>query len=126
VGPDLASKRILVLSDDDRLARAIEVNLNNPTEMEVARLAPPVFEGRESRSGINDFDLLVVAASSPNCEPVVVLAQASVAERIGQVPLLIISDRSFYPDPGTMIAHLSFPFGAEELTDKVRELLLWG
>ena len=90
--------------------------------MEVVRLAPPALAGP---AGSGDCDLLVVAASSPNCEPVVLLAQAGLAERIGQVPMLIISEQSFYANPETKIDHLHFPFGADELTDKVRELLLW-
>ena len=120
---DLAGKRVLVLSDNDRLSRAIELNLNNRMEVKVIRLAPRSSAQRRSQTEAGDFDLIVVAMSSPTSEPVVALARASLAGRIGQVPLLIISDRPFNPDPDDQIAHLDFPFGADALHDKVQELL---
>jgi hypothetical protein len=72
---------------------------------------------------VGDFDLIVVAMSSPSSEPVVALSRASLAGRIGQVPLLIISDRPFHSEPDDQITHLDFPFDIDRLHDKVREIL---
>ena len=88
------SKRIVVLSDSDGLARAIELNLSDYADLEVVRLgwkvpgSPPV-----ATSG--NCNLIIVAASAESSEPVVALARASLLERIGRVPVLIISDRPF-------------------------------
>ncbi len=127
---DLAGKRVLVLSDNDGLSRAIELNLKQNNHLEVVRLAlnspgQRHLEGQraETQNGGEDFDLIVVAMSSPTSEPIVALARASLAGRIGQVPLLIISDRPFQSDPDDQILHLEFPFEIESLQDKVREIL---
>jgi hypothetical protein len=118
----LAGKRILVLSDNDGLSRAIELNLNSHLEVEVVRLAPGSL-GQEGSQADGDCDLIVVAVSSPNSEPVVALARASLGGRIGQVPLLIISDRPFDSEPEERIVHLDFPFDINRLHDKVEEIL---
>ena len=70
-----------------------------------------------------DLDLLVLAISSPSKEPIVELARASLVERIGRVPLLIISDRPFHSEPGEPIVHLDFPFSIDALEIKAREVL---
>jgi hypothetical protein len=87
--------------------------------VQVARTAPRPQE----QSGRDDVDLIVVATSSPSSEPVVELARSALTGYIGRVPLLIISDRPFAPDPQDWITHLSFPFQVDELRDRVRELL---
>jgi hypothetical protein len=61
--------------------------------------------------------------SSPTSEPVVALSRASLAGQIGQVPLLIISDRPFQSDPDDRIIHLDFPFDIDGLHDKVEKIL---
>jgi hypothetical protein len=125
-----AGKRVLVLSDNNGLADAIEFNLKR-SHLEVVRLAlssPELCErsaerqrGSQVRDG--DFDLIVVAMSSPTSEPVVALAKASLGGRIGQVPLLIISDRPFLSDPDAQIVHLDFPFDIAGFNTKVRKIL---
>ena len=130
MGADLAGKRVLVLSDNDGLSRVIELNLKH-SHLEVVRLAlsppgqrcPESVEGRGSQAEGGDLDLIVVAMSLPTSEPVVALARASLAGRIGQVPLLIISDRPFHSDLDDQIIHLDFPFDIDGLHDKVKEIL---
>ena len=121
---DLARKRVLVLSDNDGLSRAIELNLNR--HLEVVRLTLSSPRQRESQAELGDFDMIVVAMSLPTSEPVVALARASLAGRIGQVPLLIISDRPFHSDLDDQIIHLDFPFDIDGLHDKVKEILQRG
>ena len=130
MGADLAGKRVLVLSDHDGLSRALELSLRR-NHLEVVRLAlsspgqrcPAPVEGRGSQAEVGEFDLIVVAMSSPTSEPVVALARASLAGQIGQVPLLIISDRPFHCDPDDQIIHLNFPFDIDGLHNKVKEVL---
>ncbi len=123
LGDDLAGKKILVVSDDAKLSRAIELNLTNPSKIEVVGL------GSESpvwvpSSGLEaSIDLLVVATSSPASEPVVMLARAALSAIVGLVPLLIISDRPFEADRETRIDHLTFPFCPIELYNRVRGIL---
>ena len=121
---DLARKRILILSDNAGLSRAIEVNLNNHLEVEVVRLATSILKRRRDQVENGRFDLIVVAMSSPASEPVVALARASLADRIGRVPLLIVSDRPFDSEPDEQIIHLDFPFDIDRLHDKVKQVLL--
>jgi hypothetical protein len=72
---------------------------------------------------LGDCSLIIVAASLPSSEPVVALARASLAARIGEVPLLIISDRPFPPDPVDRIAHLDFPFDIGGLHNSIQDIL---
>jgi len=119
----LAGKRVLVLSDNDGLSRAIELNLDSHLELEIVRMAASSLERRGSQAENGDFDLIVLAVSSPASEPVVALARASLADQIGQVPLLIVSERPFESGPGDLIVHLDFPFDIDGLNDKVKEIL---
>jgi len=165
MGADLAGKRVLVLSDNDGLSRAIKLNLER-SDLEVVKLAlnspgqqrsepveeqrpeprpepnrravkgrrpelvegrcPEPVEGRGNQAEMGDFDLIVVAMSSSTSEPIVALARASLAGRIGQVPLLIISDRPFHSEPDDQIAHLDFPFDIDGLHNKVKDILQRG
>jgi len=92
--------------------------------MDIVRLVSSSWGQWESVAKTGNCDLIVVAMrSSFASEPVVALARASLAQRIGQVPLLIISDRPFDSAPDVRIFHLGFPFGADELCAKVRDIL---
>ena len=119
---DLAGKRVLVLSDNNGLARVVELNLTYHLKMEVEQYvsSPALESGDKAKS--DDFDLLVLAISSPVNEPVVALARASLTEKVGQIPLLIISDRPFFSEPEDQIAHLDFPFNIDTLQSKVGEM----
>lgn len=120
---DLAGKRIAVLSDNDGLAQAIKVSLSRCLNSEIVRRvsSPLVLGKNESKN--DRFDLILVAVSLPSSEPVVMLARASLAQKIGQVPLLIVSDRPFDPGENTRFFHLDFPVNADRLRDKIKEIL---
>jgi hypothetical protein len=115
---NLAGKKTVVVSDSDLLFQAIELNLRSGLGVKIVDQA-----ARETETRAGQVDLIVVALSSPASEPVVALAEASLVEWIGQVPLLIISDRPFSVQAGAKILHLEFPFTPDELQDKVREIL---
>lgn len=116
---EMTGKKALIISDNSGLARVVELNLSIRLGMHVSKYEPGVDVGDYS----DELDLLVLAISSPTKEPIVELARASLVERIGQVPLLIISDRPFRSEPGEPIVHLDFPFSIDDLESKAREVL---
>jgi len=123
MSPDLAGKRVLVLSDNNGLSRVIEFSLENDG-LEVIKSVSGSWQQGGWQSEAADADLIIVAMSSPASQPAAALARASVAGRVGQVPLLLISDRPFHSDSEDQIAHLDFPFEIDGLYDKVEEILL--
>jgi hypothetical protein len=115
-------KQIVVVSDSIGLSRVIEVNLKG-LKVEVLKITCSP-EGTGGRGQLaRRCDLIIVALSSPASEPVVVLARASLAGQVGQVPLLIISDRPFESDPRDQIVHLDFPFDIDRLYGTVSAIL---
>jgi hypothetical protein len=116
---DLEGKKALIISDNGGLARVVELNLRIRLGMEVIKYEP----GLSGQDRYDDLDLLVLAISSPSREPILELARASLVERIGQVSLLIISDRPFQSEPDEDIVHLDFPFTIDALESKVRGIL---
>jgi DNA-binding response OmpR family regulator len=123
MSPDLAGKRVLVLSDNNGLSRVIEFSLENDG-LEVIKSVSGSWQQGGWQSEVADVDLIIVAMSSPASQPAAALARASVAGRVGQVPLLLISDRPFHSDSEDQIAHLDFPFEIDGLCNKVEEILL--
>jgi hypothetical protein len=119
----LAGKRVLVLSDNEGLSRAIKLNLNSSLEIKIIKYTSELPEKWDTQTKMNDFDLIVLAMSSPTSEPVVALAKASLIGQIGQTPLLIISDRPFDSEPEHRITHLNFPFDIDKLCRQVNEIL---
>ena len=95
---DLAGKRIIVLSDNDGLAQAIELSLSHCLRLKIVRITSNLPEQKENRIKSGEFDMIVVATSLSTSEPVVMLAQAALTQQIGHIPLLIVSDRPFAPD----------------------------
>jgi DNA-binding response OmpR family regulator len=118
-----SQKKVIVVSDNDGLARAIHLNLKAHFEADVVLIAPDLSDDKENLTSAGDCDLIIVATSSPTSEPVVALAKASLTDRVGQVPLLIISDRPFDSDLDARIVHLDFPFTLGELHSAVQDLL---
>ena len=120
---DLAGKRIIVLSDNDGLAQAIELSLSHCLRLKIVRITSNLPEQKENRIRSGEFDMIVVATSLSTSEPVVMLAQAALTQQIGHIPLLIVSDRPFAPDLNHQFFHLDFPMNANELRDKIKEIL---
>jgi hypothetical protein len=116
-------KRVCIVSDNQGLARAIELNLESCTEVETFCISPGISQTETAETIAGECSLIVIATSSPTSEPLVVLAKASLLGHIGQVPLIIISDRPFRPDEDRRIVHLDFPFRVDDLCKTVDELL---
>lgn len=116
-------KQALVLCDNDLLFDVIKLNL---TQIQVETLrhknGTPV-HSLENQSKEDKPDLIVVAISLPDGEPIVTLFNASLTEQIGRIPLLIISDRKFDPNHKGRIFHLDFPFSAIDLRSTVQVAL---
>jgi DNA-binding response OmpR family regulator len=120
---DATRRRILVLSDNDKLSKAISWNLEQVSGQEVVRQVSAPNQETADQLARDGFDLVVVAVSAVDSEPIVTLAKASAAQYADRIPVLIVSDRPFRPDPDARIAHLDFPFEPAELRDAVVKLL---
>lgn len=121
--PTVKGKRVVVLSDHDLIFRAIQLALNSWLEVEVLSPDHDLLAEDGHRAAIGTCDLIVVAVSSPSTEPVVALVRSSLVDRIGQVPLLIISDRPFAAVPEAKISHLRYPFEPGQLRATVEGIL---
>lgn len=128
-------KRIFVLTDSDLLYTIIKANLQQP-HLRLALHNPfsdarsiearnnPVQTGCDHQGDpFSAVDLIIVAHSAHTSEPVVTLAQAKLANQIGRIPILIISDRPFEARPVQQIYHLDFPFDSANLRHTVEDLL---
>ena len=117
----LLKRRMLVLSDNQAVARMIELLAGDAVEVtkEILPLQSPPLAGLDGER----LDLIVVALSSPAGEPVVALAQAHATQCIGCVPFLIISDKPFESDPHTRISYLNFPFDVDVLGNRIHAIL---
>ena len=116
------TKNVLVLSDRDMLFDVIKINLEKISATVVRFEETPNGNGSYVNN-IDQFDLIVVASGSSTSEPVVTLFNASLTKQIGQIPMLIISDRQFNPNTAGRIFHLDFPFNAGDLRVRVKQLL---
>jgi hypothetical protein len=123
VSLDLERKRVLILSDNAGLSRAIALNLGNCLEVETVKSEPKSAQRERHKTRSDGFDLIIVAMSSPTSEPIVALTRASLASQIGQIPLLIISNRPFDSTPEDRITYLDFPFDIDRLCYTVRKML---
>jgi hypothetical protein len=97
------------------------VNLNKHVDVEIVRLASDSREQWADRASNSGVDLIVLGMSSPASEPVVALSRASLVGCVGQIPLLIISNRPFEPED--RIVHLDFPFDIDDFDATVTRLL---
>ncbi len=114
-------KKLLVLSDNESVAHMINLALRRKLDVTQLIVNPLTLPDLHTRA--DGFDVIVVALSSYASEPIVALARASLVKLVGQVPLLIISDKPFEADPYTRIAHLNFPFALEELDEQIDWIL---
>ena len=119
----LERKRAVVLGDNDLLCRAIGLSLGGHLKMDVVETGPALPQGPDVSTMGNHLDLIVVALCEPDGEPLLALVRASLADRVGRTPVLIISERPFEARPDEKIVHLRFPFRPEELHHQVTRIL---
>ena len=115
----MAGGKILIVSDDPRLARAIELNLGN--RWPVTSLVLANFEAKQPPAGA--WALIIVSLCSQVGEPLVALQRAGLTHCIEQTPILIISERAFDAGPRDLIQHLDYPFTPEALAQTVERLM---
>lgn len=123
MGADLSDKRVLVLSDNDALSRALCLKLRSKLISSGITIEWGAGAEAEPRAEPDDIDLIIVAMGSAIVEPIVVLSQASLLKCVGEVPLLILSDRPFRSSPQEKILRLDLPYDVDELPYWVREML---
>jgi hypothetical protein len=113
---------VLVLCDDDLLYRVIHLALSECDLIRGRATAAHVPVQGEVGSGMAP-DLIVLALGATPVEPLAALAHASLLDRVGRVPLLIVSNRWTQPDPTSSIYRLGFPFDVRELARAVHRIL---
>ena len=120
-GDDSGGGRGLVISDNDRLARAIGLVLHRCLGVEMVELEPDSLPKRKPQA--IDPLLIVLALSSADSEPSMLLSRASLGAKVGQVPVLIVSERAFSSYPGDNVFHVDFPYNPQTLCDMVSEIV---
>jgi hypothetical protein len=115
------ANQVLVLSDNDGVARVVELAIGQEAQTTTLLLNPD--KPANARLPSEHCALIILALSSVASEPVVALARTSLACLVGQVPLLIISERPFLSDVQTHIHHMDFPFTISELSNLVHLIL---
>ncbi|MBI5034371.1 MAG: hypothetical protein HZB51_27935 [Chloroflexi bacterium] len=114
-------KKVLLLSDNESVAKLISHIATDDLNVVRFSLAPK--KQPEKIAATGHFDLIILALSQYASEPIVALAQASLLKAVGQVPMLIISDKSFQSDPTMLITHMDLAFSIGHLNTQVREML---
>ncbi len=119
---ELAGKKALVISDDERLSQAIELILAR-VRMAVTNQWLCSLRGERVQTETDGFDVIIVATGSLSCEPIIQTAMGALSEHIEHVPILLICEETASADPDRRVFHLTFPFSIDELLDRVREIL---
>jgi len=115
------SNRVYVLCDHNALYAAIELKLSGLPYVDVIRIESnsAQWPANSSLSG----DLIIVASVLPDNDPMSVLAEASLLNCVGQVPVLIISELPSRPESDDRITYLNFPFDMDDLTHTTMDIL---
>ena len=115
------SKQVLLLSDNEVVAKLIN-HIGNG-DLSIARFLLTPRQSPKNFAMTDRFDLIILALSRYENEPIVVLAQAALSGLVGHIPILIISDKPFRSDPATQIVHMGLPFSLDHLNAQVRDIL---
>jgi hypothetical protein len=121
MGTDLIGKRILVLCDSDDLAKSIAARLNG--RMDIIPCTPLSIGRKDIRRRVGYLDMIVLVASLPDSEPAAMLFEASLLERMGHTPLLVVSHRHCHSEAGDQVYNLRFPYDESALCDRIESIL---
>ena len=121
-------KRVLILSDNDGLAKAVELNLRatklpEGVQLETICCVPKTSEAAKRQVAEEDLNLIVVALSSASSEPALALAKNSLLHRVGYTPMLIISQKTSYFGRRNMATHMDYPFDIDQLQNALKDTL---
>ncbi|HBX70302.1 MAG TPA: hypothetical protein DEH25_13225 [Chloroflexi bacterium] len=124
----MSIKRVLILSDNDGLSKAVELNLQatqlpKGVQLETIRCVPDTAEAVRDQVAEENLNLIVVALSSASSEPALALAKNSLLHRVGYTPLLIISQKTSNFGPTGMISHMDYPFDIDQLQNAIKDTL---
>ena len=121
-------KRVLILSDNDGLSKAVELNLRATSlpagvELETIRCVPSTDEGIKTQINHADLHLIVVALSSVSSAPALALAKNSLLHRVGYTPMLIISQTTTEFNAQEHTSHMKYPFDIDQLQNAIKDML---
>ena len=117
------STQISVLCDYDALYSAIELKLSTLPHVRVSRLESSPVRRAENARLTDEAGLIIVAPVPPINDPMSMLSRTSLLHRVGQVPVLVISEQPSRPESDDKITYLNFPFDMDDLTDTVAGIL---
>lgn len=113
------SKHILIVSDNASLSKAIEMGLNGNMGITIHKW----HESGDHDNASSGLDLIIIAVSSSEMEPITLIAKASLKSHMGEIPILVVSNRPFNSDLDNLIYHHDFPFNSALFRDRVLDLL---
>ena len=119
----LMSRKVLILCDYDALYAAVELQLGSLPEAQVIRLKSNSPSESPGAVPAKNVDLMIVATVSPVKDPMALLSKASLLNRVGETPVLIISEQPSRPESDDKITYLNFPFDIDQLSGTVKEIL---
>ncbi len=120
---DLMSKRVLILCDHDALYAVIELQLSSLPEAQAIWIESGWPQGQLDQFLQDNFDLMIVASISPAKDPIALLSKMPLPVRVGDAPVLVISEQPSRPESEDQITYLNFPFDIDQLTHTVRKIL---
>jgi len=116
------TKQVAILSDNDSLARVVELNLSRYPEVQSAKLASRSSAGPDGQISTRGFDLIVLAIGRLTTDPGAILARISPGQA-RRASLLIISSEPTWLDWHGEVYFLSFPFSATAFHHQIQEIL---
>jgi riboflavin biosynthesis pyrimidine reductase len=116
-----AIKQVAIFSDNDSLARIIELNMSHYPNVQSTKLTSPSARP-DSQISTENFDLVVLAIGRLATDPATMLARIAPSQA-RRVPLLIISSEPVRADWDGEVYTLSFPFSAYDLHRQIQEIL---
>jgi hypothetical protein len=124
----MITQRILILSDNEGLSKAVELTLKaleipEGVHLETIRLVPDTEDAIKNHMATNGLKLIVVALSSVHSEPALALAKSSLLHRVGYTPLLIISQKTSEFEHQKLISHMDYPFDIDQLQKAIRNMI---
>ena len=99
----------------------IVLSLNGSAD--TVHLVPYSPQAGQERVYQDHFDLIVLGVSRPDSEPAEMLYQGTLGERIDQIPVVIVSPRTFFSDPRERIFCLDLPLDEDRFHAQVVQIL---
>lgn len=114
------NKKIALICDDERLIKVISLAFDRKSFDLILCDCP----GLQHQDGsIDNLKLIIVALASPMSEPIVEISRAALGKFIGEVPILIVSQRRFHPAISQQIYHMDFPFDVNALKKQAEQIM---